>query len=72
MARVAEARGSLRASRCDEHLDVHRPGRIKQGWLTVDIPDLDAVMAMMQTQEGADAMAHDGVHPDSMVILVAS
>ena len=40
--------------------------------LTMDIPDMDAVMAMMQTQEGADAMAHDGVHPESMVILVAS
>jgi hypothetical protein len=40
--------------------------------LTMDIPDMDAVMAMMQTQEGADAMAHDGVHPDSMVILFAS
>ncbi|MDP9346410.1 MAG: hypothetical protein M3P44_11965 [Actinomycetota bacterium] len=40
--------------------------------LTMDVPDMDAVMAMMQTQEGADAMAHDGVHPESMVILVAS
>jgi hypothetical protein len=38
----------------------------------MDIPDMDAVMAMMQTQEGADAMAHDGVRPESMVILVAS
>jgi hypothetical protein len=40
--------------------------------LTMDIPDMDAVMAMMETQEGADAMAHDGVHRESMVILVAS
>ena len=40
--------------------------------LTMDVPDMDAVMAMMQTQEGADAMSHDGVHPESMVILVAS
>ena len=40
--------------------------------LTMDIQDMDAVMAMMQTQEGADAMAHDGVRPESMVILVAS
>ena len=38
----------------------------------MDIPDMDAVMAMLQTQEGADAMAHDGVHPESLVILVAS
>lgn len=40
--------------------------------LTMDIPDLDAVMAMVQSEAGADAMAHDGVHPDSMVMLVAS
>ncbi len=40
--------------------------------LTLDIPDMDAVMAMMQTSEAAEAMAHDGVHPDSMVILTAS
>ena len=40
--------------------------------LVMDIPDLDAVMAMMQTEAGAEAMAHDGVHPDSLVILVAS
>jgi hypothetical protein len=40
--------------------------------LLMEIPDLDAVMAMMQSKEGADAMAHDGVHPDSLVILTAS
>jgi hypothetical protein len=33
---------------------------------------MDAVMAMVHSGVGADAMAHDGVHPDSMVILVAS
>ena len=38
----------------------------------MDIPDMDAVMAMMQSDVGADAMAHDGVHPDSLTILVAS
>jgi hypothetical protein len=40
--------------------------------LLMEIPDLDAVMAMMQIKEGADAMARDGVHPDSLVILTAS
>lgn len=40
--------------------------------LTMDVPDMDAVMAMVQSETGADAMAHDGVHPDSLVILVAS
>jgi hypothetical protein len=40
--------------------------------LRMDVPDMDAVMASVQSEAGADAMAHDGVHPDSMVILVAS
>jgi len=40
--------------------------------VTMDIPDMDAVMAMVESEEGAEAMAHDGVHPDSMVILVAA
>jgi hypothetical protein len=40
--------------------------------VTMDIPDMDAVMAMVKSDVGADAMAHDGVDPDSMVILVAS
>jgi len=37
--------------------------------VTMDIVDMNAVTAFMQTQEAADAMAHDGVHPDSMVML---
>jgi hypothetical protein len=36
----------------------------------MDVPDIDAVMAAMETQEGADAMAHDGVVRETLVILV--
>lgn len=36
----------------------------------MDIPDLDAVMKFMQTQGAADAMAYDGVVPESLVLLV--
>jgi hypothetical protein len=36
----------------------------------MDIPDMDAVMSFMQTQEAADAMAYDGVVPESLVLLV--
>jgi hypothetical protein len=36
----------------------------------MDVPDMDAVMNAMQTQDGADAMAHDGVLPETLVILV--
>jgi hypothetical protein len=36
----------------------------------MDVPDMDAVMAAMETQEAADAMAYDGVVPETLVILV--
>jgi len=36
----------------------------------MDVPDLDAVMTALQTQSAADAMAYDGVLPDTVVVLV--
>ncbi len=36
----------------------------------MDVPDMDAVMNAVQTQDGADAMAHDGVLSETLVILV--
>lgn len=36
----------------------------------MDIPDMDAVMAALQTQSAADTMAHDGVLAETLVILV--
>ena len=38
--------------------------------LVMDVPDMDAVMGAMETQDAADAMAHDGVLPETLVILV--
>jgi len=37
--------------------------------LLMDIPDMDAVMAAMETDAAAEAMAHDGVVPETLVIL---
>jgi hypothetical protein len=36
----------------------------------MDVPDLDALMAAMQSEAAAEAMTHDGVVPESLVILV--
>jgi hypothetical protein len=36
----------------------------------MDVPEMDAVMNAMQTQDGADAMVHDGVLPETLVILI--
>jgi hypothetical protein len=38
--------------------------------LVMDVADMDAVMAAMETQAAADAMAHDGVLPETLVLLV--
>jgi hypothetical protein len=40
--------------------------------LTMDVPDLDVLKEALQTAAGAEAMAHDGVVPESVVILVES
>ena len=36
----------------------------------MDVPDMDAVMAAMETEGAAQAMAFDGVLPESLVILI--
>jgi hypothetical protein len=36
----------------------------------MDISDMDAVMSFMQTQGAADAMAYDGVRPETLVLLI--
>jgi len=36
----------------------------------MDVPDIGAVMNAMQKPEAGDAMAHDGVLPETLVILV--
>jgi hypothetical protein len=38
----------------------------------MDVPDLDAFQAAMQTQAAADAMDHDGVLPETLVLLLES
>jgi hypothetical protein len=38
--------------------------------LIMDVPDMDAVNAALQTESGAATMEHDGVVPESLVILV--
>jgi hypothetical protein len=36
----------------------------------MDVADMDAMMAAMQSDGAAAAMAHDGVVPESLVILI--
>ena len=36
----------------------------------MDVADMDALMAAMQSEAAAEAMQHDGVVPETLVILV--
>ena len=46
------------------------PENPTQVGLVMDVADMEAVMVAMETQPAADAMAHDGVLPETLVILV--
>jgi hypothetical protein len=46
------------------------PDDPKKVAVMMDVADMDAVTSFMQTQEAADAMAHDGLLPETLVLLV--
>jgi hypothetical protein len=48
------------------------PEGSKRVGVTMSVPDMDAVMAELQTPSGAETMEHDGVIPETLVILVES
>ena len=59
--------GPLGVTNIRTFVDPEQPTRVG---LVMDVPDLDAVMAAMDTDAAGDAMAHDGVLPETLVILV--
>jgi hypothetical protein len=59
--------GPLGVTNVRTFVDPQNPTRVA---LLMDIPDMDAVMAAMQTPEAAAAMQHDGVLPETLVILI--
>lgn len=38
--------------------------------ILMDVPDLEAVAAALETEDAAATMAHDGVLPETLVVLV--
>ncbi|MGZ4145445.1 MAG: hypothetical protein ACXVES_08575 [Actinomycetota bacterium] len=50
-------------------VDPQNPNRVG---LLMDVPDMDIVNKMMQSPEAAEAMAYDGVLPETVVFLVES
>jgi hypothetical protein len=67
--RRAEIFGPLGITNIRTFVDPQNPTRAA---VLMDVPDLDAFQAAMQTQAAAEAMDHDGVLPETLVILLES
>jgi hypothetical protein len=59
--------GPLGVTNIRTFVDPQNPSQVA---LLMDVADMDAVMGAMQTEAAADAMAGDGVLPETLVILV--
>jgi hypothetical protein len=65
--RREEVFGPLGVTNIRTFTDPQNPTRVA---VLMDVADMDVVMDAMQTQAMVDAMAYDGVLPESLVILV--
>ena len=61
--------GPLGVTNIRTFVDPQDPARVA---VMMDVPDMDAFAAAMQSKEASDAMEFDGVVPESLVILVES
>ena len=48
------------------------PAKSNRTGLILDVPDMATFDELMASETGRQAMEHDGVHPDSLVMLVES
>jgi hypothetical protein len=62
-----EVFGPLGVTNIRTFVDPENPTRVA---VLMDVADLDALMAAMQTEAMAKAMAYDGVVGDTLVLLV--
>lgn len=59
--------GPLGVTNIRTFVDPEQPTRVG---VLMDVPDMDAVMVAMETDGAAEAMAYDGVVPETLVLLV--
>ena len=59
--------GPLGVTNIRTFVDPENPTRVG---LVMDVPDMEAVMAAMETEAARGAMADDGVLPETLVFLV--
>jgi len=62
-----EVFGPLGVTNIRTFVDPQNPTQVA---VLMDVADMDAVMAAMQTKAMSEAMAYDGVLPETLVILV--
>ena len=59
--------GPLGVTNIRTFVDPENPTRVG---ILMGVPGMDEVVAAMETEAAAEAMAHDGVLPETLVILV--
>jgi hypothetical protein len=59
--------GPLGVSNIRTFVDPQNPSRVG---VLMDVPDMETLQTAMETEGAAEAMAHDGVLPETLVILV--
>jgi hypothetical protein len=59
--------GPLGITNIRTFVDPQNPTRVA---VLMDVPDIDALKSAMKSKAAADAMAYDGVLPETLVILV--
>ena len=70
---ASEVRGAVLSAHGVTQLRTYvDPTNPKRVGLSAEVADLDALVAFLQTEEAAQAMATDGVIPDTVVMLVES
>ncbi len=62
-----EVFGPLGVTNIRTFVDPQNPKRVA---VLMDVPDMDALMAAMETPEMGSAMEYDGVLPETLVILI--
>jgi hypothetical protein len=65
----AELFGSLGIENVRTFTNPMNPSQVA---LLMDVPDVDALATALETEEAAAAMKYDGVHRDTLVVLVES
>ena len=61
--------GPLGITGIREFVDPGNPSRVA---VLMEVPDMDAMQAAMQTDEAGTAMSEDGVRAETLVMLVAA